>query len=117
MARISASAWGERRTWPWAWRGQSISPVKRPRPVSRRPSSLRKSDCPNPYACIGQSLGTRQTRLRFQPIGKKRENLVPCIGGRLLAVPLLVDEILKPVSGAVIAMKLVRDAGVGERGG
>ena len=117
MARISAWAWGERRTWPWAWRGKSISPVKRPRPVSRRPSSLRKSDCPNPYSFIGQPFGTRQTLLRCQPIGKKRENLVPGIGGRLPTVTLLVDEILKPVPGAVIAMKLVRDAGLGERGG
>ncbi len=50
-------------------------------------------------------------------IGKKRENLVPRIGGRLPTVTLLVDKILKPVPGAVIAMKLVLDAGVGESGG
>ncbi len=117
MARISAWAWGEPRTWPWAWRGKSISPAKRPRPVSRLPFSLRRSDCPNPYAFIGQSLGTGQTRLRFQTIGKKRENLRPRIGGRLLAVTFLVDEILEPVPGAVVAVKLVRDAGLGERGG
>ncbi len=113
MARISAWAWGERSAWPWAWRGKSISPVKRPRPVSGRPSSLRRSDCPNPYSSIGRSFGTRQIRLRFQPIGKKRENLVPCIGGRLFTVTLLVDEILKPVPGAGITMKFVRDAGIG----
>ncbi len=77
----------------------------------------RKSDCPNQVSSIGQCFATNQTPLRFQPISKKRENLFPSIGGRFLAVTLLVDEILKPVPGAVVAVKLVLDAGGGERGG
>ena len=93
------------------------TPSSRRRKRNVRASSLRKSDCPNQVSSIGQCFATNQTPLRFQPICKKRENLFPSIDGRFLAVTLLVDEVLKPVPGAVVAVKLVLDAGGGERGG
>ena len=45
-ARSLACAWGERTTCIQAWPGTSMSSTKRPRPVRKRASSSRRSDCP-----------------------------------------------------------------------
>jgi hypothetical protein len=43
MPRISACACGERSTTPWAWPGTSTSSRNRPRPVTNRASSVRRT--------------------------------------------------------------------------
>src|SRR5580704_7275820 len=79
---ILAWACGERRKYAWDWPGRSISAVKRPLPVMKRWSSLRRTAAPIPVALMAVS-SFRRVAAVLAAI------LSALIGGAFAGIPLV----------------------------
>src|SRR5215470_4569308 len=67
-ATMRALAWGERTKARWTSPGKTMSSMNRPRPVTRRASSLRRGDWPITTALRLLLHALRRERQRAQPL-------------------------------------------------